>query len=550
MPAILIIVIGVFIPMAVLAVYTFRPTVDQQILPEWTLSNYARLLEASVYGRMLIYSLFFAGLAAAISVIMTFPFAYFVATKVAPRRRFIWVALAAMQFFTSYLIRVFVWMNLLGDGGLLNEFLIGTGLISEPLWLFGANKAGIVITFVYLLAPLTFLTTYIALERCNPVLLEAAADMGAKSWQRLFRVTLPMARSGLLGGFVLGMIMILGDYITPQLIGGTEGYLYSNIIQLQFGSSVQWGMGATLALVLMVVVFALLLALRWISGGAPEVGTFTRSFNPSPAPALRTYAILFLVMLYLPIALLFILAFNDRPMIGFPFTGFTLQWFSAVFYDPLLIESMKNSLTVSAIAVGTSVVLGTLAAVYLARSKGPMRQTSLAIISIPVLLPPMLLGLAIIIGLNALGLSRGLWTIALGHTVLSLPIVTLLVMIRLEGLDRNLEDAAMDLGATPAMAFLRISVPQALPGIFAAALITLALSFDEFILTALVTGSESTLPLYIYGALRFGVTPSVVAVSVMLLTASFTLLLAGVLVANLGQRKGSPSAAAGLALST
>lgn len=542
LPAVLVIVIGVFLPMAVLAVYSLWPTVDQQIVADWTLDNYLRFFTVPVYWRMLGYSLFFAGIAAALTVCLTFPFAYFVATKVAPERRLIWVALAVMQFFTSYLIRVFAWMNLLGDTGLLNDALLRMGLIAEPLWILGSNKAGIIITFVYLMAPLTFLTTYIALERSNPTLLEAAEDLGAKPLQRLIHVVIPVARTGILGGFVLSMITVLGDYVTPQLIGGTEGYLYSNIIQLQFGASVQWGMGSALALLLMAVVFALLGVLRRITGGAPQVGAFTRTFNQTPAKALRAYSLVMLALLYFPIVLLVIMAFNDRPTIGFPFTGFTFHWFGAVFNDPLLLVSLRNSLIVAVIAVGISVVLGSIAAVQLARTRGAWRQASLAILSIPIFLPPMLLGLAIIIGLNALGMDRGLWTIALGHTVLSLPIVTLLVLIRLEGLDPNLEQAAMDLGANPTWAFLLVSVPQALPGIIAAALITLALSFDEFILTALVTGSDSTLPLYIFGALRFGVTPAIVAISVMLLAASFTLLIVGVLISNIGQKKESRSA--------
>jgi ABC-type spermidine/putrescine transport system permease subunit II len=548
LPAVLVIVLGVLLPMAVLAVYSLWPTVNQQIVADWTLDNYLRFFTVPVYWRMLGYSLFFAGIAAALTVCLTFPFAYFVATKVAPERRLIWVALAVMQFFTSYLIRVFAWMNLLGDTGLLNDALLRMGLIAEPLWILGSNKAGIIITFVYLLAPLTFLTTYIALERSNPTLLEAAEDLGARPFQRLIHVVIPVARSGILGGFVLSMITVLGDYVTPQLIGGTEGYLYSNIIQLQFGASVQWGMGSALALLLMAVVFALLAALRRLTGGAPQVGAFTRTFNPTPAKALRAYSLVMLAFLYFPIVLLVIMSFNDRPSIGFPFTGFTFHWFGAVFNDPLLLVSLRNSLIVAVIAVGISVVLGSVAAVQLARTRGPWRQARLAILSIPIFLPPMLLGLGIIIGLNALGMDRGLWTIALGHTVLSLPIVTLLVLIRLEGLDPNLEQAAMDLGANPTWAFLLVSVPQALPGIIAATLITLALSFDEFILTALVTGSDSTLPLYIFGALRFGVTPAIVAISVLLLTASFTLLIVGVLISNIGQRKESRSAAGAFTL--
>jgi ABC-type spermidine/putrescine transport system permease subunit II len=153
------------------------------------------------------------------------------------------------------------------------------------------------------------------------------------------------------------------------------------------------------------------------------------------------------------------------------------------------------------------------------------------VIAVPLFLPPLVLGLAIIVGLNALGLQRGLWTIIAGHTILTLPVVTLLVLVRLEGLDRNQESAAMDLGARPWRAFLTVSVPQALPGILAGVMIAFAISMDEFILTFLVTGSQQTLPLYIFGSLRIRVTPELNAISALMLGVSFALLTIGALIA-------------------
>jgi ABC-type spermidine/putrescine transport system permease subunit II len=197
----------------------------------------------------------------------------------------------------------------------------------------------------------------------------------------------------------------------------------------------------------------------------------------------------------------------------------------------VLIDSLSTSLQVAAIAVLVSVVIGTLAAVQIARVTGRLRSFNLAVIAVPLFLPPVVLGLAIIIGLNAIGLERGLWTIIAGHIIITLPVVTLMVLVRLEGLDRNQELAAMDLGARPWKAFLTVSVPQALPGIVAGAMIAFAMSMDEFILTFLVTGSQQTLPLYIFGSLRIRVTPDLNAISALLLGASFVLLTLGSLIA-------------------
>lgn len=319
--------------------------------------------------------------------------------------------------------------------------------------------------------------------------------------------------------------------------------MYSNLITNQFGSSVQWGFGSALALILMLAILVLLFAMRRVTGAATEVGAYTRSYTQIRAGGLRAYSLLFVAFLYAPIILLVLLAFNDRRTIGLPITGFTFEWFTAAADDPLLRESLSNSLQVAGVAVAASILLGTPAAVYLARRKGRLRNLTLVTLSMPMFLPPMLLGLAIIIGLDALGLPRGLWTVTVGHIVLTLPIVTLLVLIRLEGLDQHLELAAMDLGAAPRVALLRVSAPQALPGIVSAGLISFAVSMDEFILTSLVTGSDSTLPLYIFGQLRFSISPSIVAVSTILLFVSGLLLLMGVLIASIGQRGSQKSAA-------
>jgi ABC-type spermidine/putrescine transport system permease subunit II len=530
-PAVLAVVVGFFVPLVVLLVYSFWPTRDGVIVHDWTLSNYTRFFTHKTYWSTLLRSFGFVGLASALTVLLTFPFAYFVATKVRPRRRLAWILVAIIPFWTSYLIRVFAWLNMFGDDGLINKALRGIGLVHSPIGLFGFDKPAIVITFVYLLFPLAFLAIYIAIERINPAMLEAAADLGAKPWRSLTTLTLPIARTGLVAGFVFAFISMMGDYATPQLIGGTNGTLYSNLITNQFGNSLQWGFGATLAVLLLVSIMLMLILLRAGVGKVDAVGEYTRGYTHRRSPVLFVYSLAYLVFLYTPPVLLVVLAFSDSDQSGLPITGFTTHWFGEVFANSVLIDSLSTSLQVAAIAVLVSVVIGTLAAVQIARVTGRLRSVNLAVIAVPLFLPPVVLGLAIIIGLNAIGLERGLWTIIAGHIIITLPVVTLMVLVRLEGLDRNQELAAMDLGARPWKAFLTVSVPQALPGIVAGAMIAFAMSMDEFILTFLVTGSQQTLPLYIFGSLRIRVTPDLNAISALMLGASFVLLTLGSLIA-------------------
>jgi ABC-type spermidine/putrescine transport system permease subunit II len=537
-PALLLVVGAFFVPLVILVIYSFWPTVYGTIIHDFTLSNYRRFFSQSTYWGSLVRSFAFVGIASGLTCLLTLPFAYFVATKVRPSRRLLWLLVATVPFFTSYLIRVFTWLNMLGDGGIINKALKRTGLIDQPLGLLAPGKPAVVITFMYLLFPLAFLTTYIAIERMNPATLEAAADLGAQPWRSLLYITLPIARTGIIGGFIFSFITMMGDYVTPQLIGGTSGTLYSNLIVNQYGDSLEWGFGSALALLLLLSIFLLLIVLRVAAGGVESTGEYTRGFTHRRSPVLFAYAVLTIVYLYLPIALLVLLAFNDSQTVGLPFAGFTTEWFSSVFHNTVLQEALWTSLKVAFAAVGISLITGTLAAVQLARTRGRMRNLTLGSIAMPLFLPPVVLGLAIIVGLNSLGLQRGLWTIIAGHTVLTLPIVTLLVMVRLEGLDPNQELAALDLGARPWQALLRVSIPQALPGIIAAAMISFATSMDEFIMTFLVTGSQTTLPLYIYGSLRFGATPDLNAVSSLILALSFILIFAGTLIAVGRQRVG------------
>ena len=531
LPAVLAVAVGFFLPLAVLVVYSFWPTRDGRIVHEWTMGNYTRFFTEPAYWRMLLRSFWLVAVSSAFTVLLSFPFAYFVAAKVKPSRRLAWILIAIIPFWTSYLIRVLAWLTMFGDEGFINQALTGLGLVDLPVEFFGFGRPAIVITFVYLLFPLSFLATYIAIERINPAMLDAAADLGAKPWRRLVTITLPTARSGIVAGFVFAFIAMMGDYATPQLIGGTNGTLYANLITNQFGYSLQWGFGATLAVLFLVTILLLVIVLRLMVGGVEAAGEYTGGFTRRRAPFLFGYSVLYLIFLYTPPALLVLLAFNDSDETGLPFVGFTTRWFTAVFNNAVLLDSLWTSLQVAFGTVVVSAVFGTLAAVQIARVKGRLRSLNLGIISVPLFLPPLVLGLAIIVGLNALGIPRGLWTIIAGHTILTLPVVTLLVLVRLEGLDRNQETAAMDLGARPWRAFLTVSVPQALPGILAGVMIAFAISMDEFILTFLVTGSQQTLPLYIFGSLRIRVTPALNAISALMLAASFLLLSLGAVIA-------------------
>jgi spermidine/putrescine transport system permease protein len=531
-PAVAFVIVGFVLPMLVLVVYSFWPTTKSgEIVHDFTFANYDRFFSDPTYVKVLLRTFWIVGLSSLLTVALTFPFAYFVALKVAPRRRLLWILLAIIPFWTSYLIRVFSWLNIFGNGGAGNKALMGLGLADEPVGIFQPGTGSIIITFIYLLFPLAFLTSYVALERTDPSLRHAAADLGARSWQAMVRITLPLAATGLLAGFAFAFISMMGDYVTPRLIGGTEGALYANIVTNQFGASVQWGYGAVLAVVMLVSVFCFLAVLRRVIGSR-QVGEFSRRFEPEPAPFLRLYSVFFLVFLYVPVALVVLFAFNDAPFVGFPITGLTTHWFTDAINNPDFVRALWISLQVAGAAVAISILVGTPAAIQLARTRGVGRNVRLAVLALPLVVPPVVIGLGIIIGLNALGIGRNFWFVVAGHTLLVLPVVVLIIMARLEGLDRNQELAAMDLGAPPWRALLSVTIPQALPAIIAAAMLAFAISMDEFIMTFLITETTTTLPLFIYGSLRFSVDPSLDAIAAMVLAGSLIISVLAAVVAG------------------
>jgi spermidine/putrescine transport system permease protein len=234
---------------------------------------------------------------------------------------------------------------------------------------------------------------------------------------------------------------------------------------------------------------------------------------------LGAHTLLVYLFLYGPIAVLAVFSFNAGRQTAL-WEGFTLDWYGRLLADDRLLAAAGNSLWVAAVATVVSTVLGTAAALALARpqSSGGSRRATQALLYLPVILPEVVLGAALLtfFGLARLRLSLG--SVIVAHVVFSLSYVAIVVRARLAGLDPALPEAARDLGAGPWETFRRVTLPLALPGIAAAALLVFTLSIDDYVVTSFVAGAgATTLPLHVYSMLKVGVTPEVNAVSTLLL---------------------------------
>ena len=220
----------------------------------WTMESYIRLFDP-LYGEILWRSFALAGTATILCMALGFPLALFISR--AGRWKNVWLQLVILPFWTSFLVRTYAWMFLLRDTGLVNTALQKAGLIHAPLALL-YNDGAVILGLVYGYLPFTVLPLYATLERLDRTLLEASADLGAKPWATLWRVTVPLSAPGIRAGAILVFIPCLGAYLTPDLLGGGKSVMIGNLIQNQFTTARDWPFGSAVSLALMAIVMLLL----------------------------------------------------------------------------------------------------------------------------------------------------------------------------------------------------------------------------------------------------------------------------------------------------
>jgi spermidine/putrescine transport system permease protein len=241
-------------PFAIVLAYSFltRGYYGGVIQP-WTVENYRRLLDP-LYLTILLRSFVMAFVATALCMLFAFPAALFISRS--PKHKNLYLQLVMLPFWTSFLVRTYAWLFLLRDTGLINTFLQKLGIIHSPLPLL-YNDGAVLLGLVYAYLPFMVLPIYATLERLDPSLPEAAADLGARPWATLLRVIVPLSRPGIVAGAVLVFIPCLGTYLTSDLLGGGRTVLVGNLVQTQFTTGRDWPFGAAVSMLLMLLVILL-----------------------------------------------------------------------------------------------------------------------------------------------------------------------------------------------------------------------------------------------------------------------------------------------------
>ena len=375
-------------------------------------------------------------------------------------------------------------------------------------------------------------------RKLDESLLEAAADLGCPRSKIFWEVTLPLSAPGVLAGALLCFIPAVGEFVIPDLLGGSQAPMIGQTIWTEFFGNKDWPAAAAVAVVLVGPVGDAdrhLPAPDHARGGARLTMRKVSAFN-------LVAIVLGLAFLYLPIVILVIYSFNASQLVAV-WGGWSTRWYAELINDAPLLDSAFISIRLALVSATAATILGTLAAVALVRF-GRFRGRLLfaSMIYAPLVMPEVITGLSMLLLFVAAAIDRGFWTVAIAHTTMAMCFVTVIVQARLVDFDMNLEEAAMDLGASPFETFLAVTLPLILPAIAAGWMLAFALSLDDLVIASFTTGpGATTLPIRIYSEVRLGVKPEMNAVCSIMIGVVGVAVIAASLLAKFNIASGTPA---------
>jgi len=251
-------ILFILIPLVSFLAYSFFWVEGTQLHYDITLANYQRILTDEIYLPVLWQTSILCLEVAALAVLFGYPVAYFLAC-LRGRKKYVFLMLLLVPLLMSYIIKIYAIRSILGGNGFLNRALQGLGIIDEPLTIFVYNLNAVLLTLTALLIPFAVLPIFLSLERLPRNLLEASADLGASEMQTFLRVVLPLSLPGVIAAATFVFVLAIGDFLTPQMVGGPSGFTFGRIIYSQFGTAFNWPFGSALSVVLCALVVAAIL---------------------------------------------------------------------------------------------------------------------------------------------------------------------------------------------------------------------------------------------------------------------------------------------------
>lgn len=263
-PTLIYAVLMLAAPLVTIVAYSFFKDGYLEVIHEFTLANYAEAWGDPIFRAILLRSVLVSALVTLVTVVLAFPIAYFISFHVPAAHKARWLFLITIPFWTSYLIRVFQWKVILNYNGVINSVLVGLGIVDQPLQMLNSIGA-IAITLAHAYAPFAILPIFVSLEKIDRSLLEAGRDLGENHLMTFWRVTLPLAMPGVIGAVMIVFIPTIGDYVTPELIGGGKLPMVANMIQKDMLKIDNKPLGSAIAVSSMLVVAAIALAFLFLN---------------------------------------------------------------------------------------------------------------------------------------------------------------------------------------------------------------------------------------------------------------------------------------------
>ncbi len=241
-------------PLATVLLFSVLTSQNGQIVWDFSLANYEKVFTHPVYRAVMSRSLTVSTLVTLVTVILAYPLAYYISFHVSPQRKSMWLFLVTLPFWTSYIIRVSLWRVILGYNGVIDSGLVGIGVIDQPLNILSNGVTSIVITLAHAYAPFAILPIFVSLEKVDRALLEAGQDLGESRLRTFWRVTLPLSMPGVIAAVLIVFIPTVGDYVTPELIGGGKVPMIANMIESQLLKQRDQALGSALSVTVMGIV--------------------------------------------------------------------------------------------------------------------------------------------------------------------------------------------------------------------------------------------------------------------------------------------------------
>ena len=528
-----------------------------------SVDHYARLFEGDLYTKVLLITLKVALWTTAFAIIAGYPVAYLLANVKSSLRNtlIIWVLL---PFWTSFLVRTFAWLVLLGRKGAINDLLILLGIIDYPIKII-YNFTGVMIGMVHALMPLCVLTMLAVMENIDTNLTKAAGTLGARRGQAFWRIYFPLSLPGVAAGGLLIFVTSLGFFITPALLGSARETMIVQLIMFQIDSMLNWGFAGAISMLLLVTVLVIFflydrwLGLSTLSGGTSgkavdtetkrkeglgtrvgvgvlnAVGSTCAGFGAlydklvkrDPARRRTDYSqrslwfVAGLVIFFLAAPTFFIVpvSFTEEGFLSWPPKGFSLQWYEALVAELSPYPAAFGRSVIIALFAGFfAMLVGVPAAFMLVRKQFFGKGAVFAFLVSPIITPHIILAVSLFYLFAKLHLIGTYLGLILGHTVVTMPYVIVTVMAVIKNYDLRLDQAAWTLGAGKVQTLRFVTFPIIKGGLIAAFMFAFIISFDELTMAIYLTGGEfATLPKQMWVDAVMRVNPTLAAVSTVML---------------------------------